>query len=337
MKLSYYSKVSCNINTTPEQLQRYREKNLNKIVTIDVPNDAETARRAFKEYEKLRKIIYDIAKTQINYEAYHEFQIPKHSGGYRTITAPCEDFKAVQHRLLRVMQKDCKYLAHNAAHGFVPHRGCKTALEVHQKHNARWFLKIDIKDFFPSITNGLLFSALSNTYPFGLLPPSYLERMVRIMCYNGSTPQGAPTSPIASNIVMCEFDIEITKYAQENGLTYTRYADDLLISSPTNFDWQKVQQAISNMLSPFFTINEEKTRYGNSNGRNWNLGIMYNKDLQLTVGHRRKKLIKNMIHNYQTKEECHNEEYLYQLQGQLSYGIHIEPDYFRPLLESLQV
>ena len=84
-------------------------------------------------------------------------------------------------------------------------------------------------------------------------------------------------------------------------MCYTRYADDLLLSSDINFRWSEVQNSILQTLSQFeapFSLNTEKTRYGSSAGRNWNLGVMLNKDNQITIGHQRKKTFKAMIFSF---------------------------------------
>ena len=62
------------------------------------------------------------------------------------------------------------------------------------------------------------------------------------------------------------------------GYTYTRYADDILISKTIEFDWQEVVRQVQIILPPGLNIKSNKTRYGSSNGSNWNLGLMYNKD-----------------------------------------------------------
>ena len=130
-------------------------------------------------------------------------------------------------------------------------------------------------------------------------------------------------------------DVAITKYCKEHGLVYTRYADDILISSRVSFDWETVQRDIQSILQNY-EIKEEKTRYGSYNGRNWNLGLMYNNQGEITVGHAKKQLVKNMIHNYITKEEYKTPEYYYKLIGIVGYCNYIEPQYFNKYMEILK-
>ena len=82
---------------------------------------------------------------------------------------------------------------------------------------------------------------------------------------------------------------------------YTRYADDFQISSKYNFSFREIEGLIVDTLHSFdapFTINSTKTRYGSNAGRNWNLGVMINKENQMTVGHQKKRQFKAMLTSY---------------------------------------
>lgn len=81
-------------------------------------------------------------------DCYTSFRIPKRTGGFRTIDAPSEELKKIQRNLAYFFQHDLGALAHEAAHAYVKGRSPKTSLEVHQANHSKWFLKLDIKDFF---------------------------------------------------------------------------------------------------------------------------------------------------------------------------------------------
>ena len=268
-------------------------------------------------------------------EMYHTFQIPKRSGGFREICAPEEELKQLQHSVMRMITKGLRFLPHNAAHGFTKKRNCKTSLQVHQTAKSRWFLKLDIKDFFPNTSFGNILTAMRDVYPFSEMSDDLKGQIATLCTRNGKTPQGAPTSPMITNMVMVANDVAITKYCKENNLIYTRYADDILISSRVNFDWEKVQQDIQNILK-YYELKTEKTRYGSFNGRNWNLGLMYNNQGKITVGHKKKQLVKNLVHNYMTKPECKTYENWYNLIGTVGYCAYIEPEYFEKYMEIIK-
>ena len=114
---------------------------------------------------------------------------------------------------------------------------------------------------------------------------------------------------------------------------YTRYADDILTSAKHSFEYEKVIAKIQEILNDTpLTINEEKTRYASNSGRNWNLGVMYNKDNKITVGHKQKNHIKVSVHNFITNRADWSIDDVQYLLGQLSWLKNVEPDYYGSLM-----
>ena len=265
---------------------------------------------------------------------YYEFKIPKASGGLRTIHAPNEELKTDLYRIKDLFEKIYKCLPHDNAYAYVKNRDTKQELELHRVNDSKWFLKIDLKDFFPSCTSELIIDKLKNLYPFyyfDLDTLTKLSKIIDICLLDNCLPQGTPTSPLLTNLIMVSYDYEITEYLKQKGAgyIYTRYADDILISNKGKFNWKEILADMYGILKPF-TIKTEKTRFGSSNGRNWNLGLMYNKDNQITLGYRKKQLLNAMLNNFlrdASKQQYWSREDTYHLIGQLSYLKHIEPDY----------
>jgi len=333
--INYLSKIRNRIGMTEEELQREIEFNKGRIATKEMPEDVtHPVRATYKQLAIITRLARKLTSTTIqNYDSeYTTFKIPKRKGGYREICAPNAYLKELQQEVLKTFTKELRFLPHNAAHGFTKKRNCKTSLQVHQAVGSRWFLKLDIKDFFPNTTSALLLEAMKHVYPFCLLGVYEKDLIIKVCTREGATPQGAPTSPMLTNMVMVANDVAITKYCKEHHLVYTRYADDILISSKVSFDWETVQQDIQNILK-YYELKTEKTRYGSFNGRNWNLGLMYNNKNQITVGHKKKQLVKNMVHNYMTKPECKTYENWYNLIGTIGYCAYIEPEYFKYYLD----
>ena len=173
------------------------------------------------------------------------------------------------------------------------------ALKKHQTNQSKWFLKIDIKNFFPSCTKPTVEEMLSKIFPIcswtELDRTAFFDTLNQYIYYNNSLPQGAVTSPYLSNLVMTPFDYKIRTLLKEatnfkkQKYVYTRYADDILISAKNQFEWQTILTAIQNILNPYFELKTEKTRYGSSSGRNWNLGAMLNASNNITIGYRAKE------------------------------------------------
>ena len=226
-------------------------------------------------------------------------------------------------------------------HGLCKGRDVITAMKEHQKNNSRWFLKLDLKDFFGSCSVDFIVGQLEKIYPFAVYPSTIPRVIANFATLNGGLPQGTPLSPMLTNLIMVEIDYKINRLiydlTQEAGLfkqsyVYTRYADDIIISAKNNFKYDIIIEAIDNLLEDTpLTINREKVRYGSSSGRNWNLGIMYNKDNELTIGYREKQKLKVTIYNY-IHDGLWPLEDLRWLLGKLNWLHNVQPEYFEGLM-----
>lgn len=282
---------------------------------------------------------------------YTSFQIPKRTGGYRQIDAPTAPLMDYLHKVKEVFEKQLFVLSHDAAFAYVKQRSCKQALEVHQHNESRWFLKLDIKDFFPSCTEQFVMQQLLKLYPFCSLALNFasfteeLTAVIKMCLLNGVLPQGTPMSPLLTNLIMIPIDYAIQHMLWHKGgsnFKYTRYADDILISNKYDFNWNDMQnevQTIFELEHTPFHIKREKTRYGTSAGRNWNLGLMLNKDNNITIGHQKKEQLKAAVNNYMrdfTTGILWSKIDVQVLLGNLSYVQSIEPDYVTNLIHKYE-
>ena len=263
---------------------------------------------------------------------YKEYRIPKRSGGFRLIEEPYPSLKYLQRSVVRILE-DIGGTSHTAAYGYVKGRGTLGAVQKHQRAGSRWFLKVDIHDFFGSCTPAFVEQMLARITPFNKLVTEGIEHSAFSVCFrHDRLPQGAPSSPIITNMLMIPFDHELSVWARKYGLLYTRYADDLLISGREGFDYNEVIGQIESLFRQFempFTLNKKKTRYGNINGRNWNLGLMLNKDNDITVGYRNKKRLKAMLCNIASNAQTNpaSKEERNKILGILSYHQSIDKGY----------
>lgn len=254
--------------------------------------------------EKYRVLIATDDKSTL----YHSFKIPKRSGGLRQIDAPLDDLMQALRELKFIFEKKLFASYHTCAFAYVRGRSTIDAVKRHQRNNSKWFLKLDYHNFFGSTTPEFVMSMLNQIFPYNELLKSQrgkdaLEKALSLCFLNGGLPQGTPISPTITNLMMIPIDHSIAKYAREHSphLTYTRYADDILLSSDLKFSWNNVQNDIIEIVNKFnapFSLNTAKTRFGSSAGRNWNLGVMLNKDNQITVGHNKKKVFKAMLFQF---------------------------------------
>jgi RNA-directed DNA polymerase len=170
------------------------------------------------------RLVYHLYKVS-DADKYKEFSIPKKSGGSRTITAPATALKILQRKLSQVLYS--VYEPKKPVHGFVVSRSIVTNARKHSRK--RFILNIDLKDFFDTIHFGRV-QGIFMAPPYNL-PKEVATVLAQICCHSNKLPQGAPTSPIVSNMVCARLDRQLRLLAEEFKCTYTRYADDITFST----------------------------------------------------------------------------------------------------------
>lgn len=181
---------------------------------------------------------YSTVKSKIATKRYRSISIPK-KNGVRDLhfLDPKTDLHMLQSGLISFLKKMELPVC---VKGFVNGESYLSYLEQHV--GSKHFLRIDIKDFFPSITRELIEQEISCFLSFD--SEEEREKIVQlvsdIVTFQDCLPQGAVSSPVVSNIIMIRIDQRILKYCQVLGVKYTRYADDMLFSSEElNFNDKK--------------------------------------------------------------------------------------------------
>jgi RNA-directed DNA polymerase len=172
------------------------------------------------DYKTLNYLVY--RKKNDNYKT---FFLGKKSGGLRKINTPVTTLKIIQQKLCYVFS--LIYQPKQPTHGFVLNRSIVTNADSHIKK--RCILNIDLQDFFPSINFGRVRGMLLKK-PYNIPPPAATV-LAQIISFNNELPQGAPTSPIVSNMICAKMDSQLQRLAKEYSCTYTRYADDITFST----------------------------------------------------------------------------------------------------------
>lgn len=140
------------------------------------------------------------------------------------IKAPVPALKELQRRLSAILYT--VHVPRPSAHGFLPERGIVTNASVHV--GKRFVGNVDLEDFFGTINFGRV-RGLFLAAPYGL-PKPVATTLAQICCHDNALPQGAPTSPIVSNMIAIALDRELGRLAYAHSCLYTRYADDLTFS-----------------------------------------------------------------------------------------------------------
>lgn len=230
-------------------------------------------------FEELKKVI---ANKRAYYTSYN---IKKRSGGNRQITTPNDFLKRVQHEILWDILNRIEVDKH--AMGFVQGRSIYANAKKHL--NSACVIRIDLKDFFPSIKKEMIVKALEGK----VNSPHAIAELVTI---NDCLPQGAPTSPCISNIVCIELDKKLTNTVQKFQARYTRYADDITFSSKTNKQLDKIiPKAHSFILRQGFDINYKKLQIMRRGGRQMVTGLVVNDDINVPRTYARN--LRAMINN----------------------------------------
>ena len=158
--------------------------------------------------------------------AYRDFSIPRRYGRKRRIEAPSRTLKYLQRILHESLTRI--YGPHPAVHGFVPNRSVATNARTHL--GQRYVLNIDLVDFFPSITRKRIFGRLV-AEPYGLQMPVANAIASLSTNFYAQLPQGSPSSPVIANIIAAELDADLARLCGRFRCVYTRYADDITIST----------------------------------------------------------------------------------------------------------
>lgn len=236
---------------------------------------------------------------------YSEFQISKRSGKVRTISAPDRRLKIIQKLLCPLL--DRLYRMRHPVHGFVPLRSVKTNAEAHGQR--RFVINLDLEDFFPSITEKRVVGLLR---ALGL-DQRVAEIVARLSCHMGHLPQGAPTSPVLSNMICYRLDTELLQIAKSCRAIYTRYADDITFSTyqPPASLFETAVPAVGKfspeLLSPMlraaiiangFKVHSEKAHYADRNSRRSITGVKINAGLN--VDRRYVRQIRALLHSIES-------------------------------------
>lgn len=256
---------------------------------------------------------------------YHQFSIPKRTGGERTITAPYASLKFVQRWIYKNILASQK--TQFCAHGFVDGRSILTNALPHSE--CKMLLKIDIKDFFGSIPQRFVINYFHKELGYNIYISYFLSELC---CLDGVLPQGAPTSPILSNLISISLDRRLYRLAKKFNLVYTRYADDIAFSG----------EAISGAFIGYvkdivaecsLEINDSKTRLYGPGGSKVIAGVsLATGRPRITRDYRRQ--LRQELHyvekfglaGHMRHERIKKASYIDSLRGKVAFWLSIEPD-----------
>lgn len=257
------------------------------------------------------------------YKFYRKFNIKKKNGKLREINEPLPNLKDIQlwinEFILKKVEQDNKYIT-----SYKRNKSIKDNAKFHK--GQRDVLNIDIKDYFGSIS-------LIKVYKY-FIYLGYNKKvaflLAKLCCYKGCLPQGAPTSPLLSNLVTRHLDNRLLGFARKIKLKYSRYADDITFSG--NIEEKFVIKVVKEILKESnFEINYKKVRNQKYYQRQQVTGIVVNEKLQVSRKFRNNLrqevyyIKKYGLEEHLEKKGILNKNYIFRLIGQINYAIFINP------------
>lgn len=268
------------------------------------------------------------------------FSIQKRDGTQRKIYHPSKKLKTIQYWLINSIFNEMP--VHEAA---MAYREGISILDNAQAHRInRFFLKMDLKDFFPSITFSDLLPHIQKWHKSNA--PSWLldreaEDLIRKACFylDDQLMIGYPSSPVISNVVMNDFDQAVVGLISSGGfgtVVYTRYADDLIFSTckagATKALITEVEKLVAKNLSPRIQVNHQKTMLGSSKGGSASVtGLKICANGHITLHRKQKDHIRLLLSLY--KKGTLDPEEKESLIGHISFCKYYVPDFYTKLAD----
>lgn len=264
---------------------------------------------------------------------YKVYTIPKRTGGDRLIEHPSQEIKALQRWIVRALF--ARFPVHEAATAYRKGTGIRENAERHRQ--TKFTNRYDFSTFFPSFSQErVLYYVSEQSKNLGIdLTQRDLDFVGNIVCRHGKITIGAPSSPAITNAMMFEFDRRMHEACQSRGLVFTRYADDIFVSS---FEPKKLEEIESLILKskrniPYLRLrlNHQKTTCLSKKYSRKVTGVVITPQHNLSIGRDRKREVKALIHQW-INGSIDSERFFY-LKGLFAFAIDIEPEFEARLRE----
>ena len=257
---------------------------------------------------------------------YRKVKLPKKNGGFRTLSVPDEVLKSIQRQIAEVLLIHSPTSRYAKAYRF----GSSTLRNAKHHVGKQVVLKLDILHFFDSIRY--------STVKDKVFPEEIYAEPVRILltmlCYHkDALPQGAPSSPAITNIILYEFDEQIGQWCRERGIAYTRYCDDMTFSGDFN-PAEVIRFVRLELKKMVFLLNEQKTQIQRPGQQQTVTGIVVNEKLSIPADYRRKlrqelyycRKFGIQEHLQKIGLEIPENTYRMQLLGKVNYVLQVHPN-----------
>ncbi len=297
---------------------------------------------------------------------YKVYNIPKKSGGTRTIAQPTPKLKQLQRETILELEK--KIPVHPCAKAYI--KGVNGILANAESHkDSKFFFKYDFKDFFPSIKAAdfniqlekagyseqdridflkiifrfekekdiyktrAIYTALRDTDLNQNTNSALLKIIIEDYKDEFQLSIGAPSSPFVSNAIMFDFDTHMDDWAKANDFIYTRFADDITIScqkiETTETITAKLNETLNGLEYPTLQLNDGKQKSVSLKSRVTITGLNITSEHKVSLGRKKKKDISAMIHHYKDKRPLKYK--MSELRGWLAYAKAVDNEFFKSM------
>ncbi|MFI5452442.1 retron St85 family RNA-directed DNA polymerase [Pedobacter sp. UC225_61] len=253
--------------------------------------------------------IYQLSQNSDKY--YKTYTIPKKSGKLRDISQPSKKLKGLQSWVLVNILNKLK--VSNSCKGF--EKGSSTYDNAKPHIGANSVLTIDLKDFFPTITQKQIFN-IFRAIGYNNLIAIILSK---ICTYKETLPQGSPCSPKLANLTAWRLDVRLQGYVGKRGINYTRYADDLSFSGLTPSKVIQIIPKVKEIIQDEgYIINTSKTRIAGLSRAKIVTGLTISNN-SIGIGKNKYKTLRAKIFHLTKDSEQKNKKLLYEVNGWLAY------------------
>lgn len=254
---------------------------------------------------------------------YRDFEITKKNGTIRQLSEPLPSLKEIQIWILKNILN--KIPVSPFAKAYKPQVKLTENLKFHKKQPKVFTL--DLENFFPSIKTNTIEKAFRRLGYSRMIS----KLLSRLCTRDDSLPQGAPTSPYLSNLILKNADVVIANFCIPRKIRYTRYADDLSFSG--NFDETELLDKVTQTIEKLdLRINKNKTKLMTPNNRQTVTGIVVNQKPQV-VFHKRNELRQALYYiqkfgldEHREYKEINQKNYLEHLLGKINFILQINPN-----------
>lgn len=234
-----------------------------KILLIKDGDLKENPYDLFKLNDDIVELIYKIRSNKDCY--FEEFEINKN----RKKRVLCryknnldgEKSRALHDKLLDTIKNNINLSNYSYAY----QNGKSIVSCVEQHLNSNYFLKFDIRNYFNSIDLNLLTSDLIKELDIDIIFKKHIETIINACTYNKKLPLGFTISPLLTEIYMKTFDNNVVSFLRNSEMVYTRYADDIMISSANMINEEEYERVYNGivklLLERKLKINKSKHQF----------------------------------------------------------------------------